>query len=92
MKRLTLRTGLLAVITVILVAATVLHAKEITVRGKLQKTVEAGGWLIVDAGKKFLILNSKNYEKNSWFKEGTNVEAIGETKDVMTTFMEGTPF
>jgi len=92
MKRLTLRTGLLAVITVILGAATVLHAKEITVRGKLQKTVEAGGWLIVDADKKFLILNSKNYEKNSWFKEGTNVEAIGETKDVMTTFMEGTPF
>ncbi|HXC71839.1 MAG TPA: SIMPL domain-containing protein [Pyrinomonadaceae bacterium] len=88
MKRLTLLTGLLAVI---LGAATVLHAKEITVRGKLQKTVEAGGWLIV-GDTKYLILNSKQYEKNAWFKESTSVEAIGETKDVMTTFMEGTPF
>jgi uncharacterized protein YggE len=82
-------TGLLAVI---LGAATVLHAKEITVRGKLQKTVEAGGWLIVDGDTKYLILNPKNFEKNSWFKESTNVEAVGETKEVMTTFMEGTPF
>jgi len=88
MKQLTLLTGLLAVI---LGAATVLHAKEITVRGKLQKTVEAGGWLIV-GDTKYLILNSKQYEKNAWFKESTSVEAIGETKDVMTTFMEGTPF
>src|SRR6185503_13339216 len=92
MKRLTLTTGLVAVMAVILGAATVLHAKEITVRGKLQKTVEAGGWLIVDGDKKYLILNPKNFEKNSWFKESTNVEAVGETKEVMTTFMEGTPF
>ena len=89
MKRLTLMTGLLAVI---LGAATVLHANEITVRGKLQKTVEAGGWLIVDGDTKYLILNPKNFEKNSWFKESTQVEAVGETKEVMTTFMEGTPF
>jgi hypothetical protein len=32
----------------VLSAATILQAKEITVRGKLQKTVEAGGWLIVN--------------------------------------------
>ena len=89
MKQLKIMTGLLAVI---LGAATVLHAKEITVRGKLQKTVEAGGWLIVGGETKYLILNSRNYEKNAWFKESTNVEAVGETKDVMTTFMEGTPF
>ena len=89
MKRLTLMTGLLAVV---LGAATILHAKEITVRGKLQKTVEAGGWLIVGGDKKYLILNARNYEKNAWFKESTGVEAVGETKDVMTTFMEGTPF
>ena len=89
MKRLTLMTGLLAVI---LGAATILHAKEITVRGKLQKTVEAGGWLIVDGDKKYLILNARNFEKNAWFKESTGVEAVGETKEVMTTFMEGTPF
>ena len=90
MKRLLLING---VIAVILSAATILHAKEITVRGKLQKTVEAGGWLIVEGdAKKFLILNSKDFEKQSWFKESTSVEAVGETKEVMTTFMEGTPF
>jgi uncharacterized protein YggE len=89
MKRLSLMTGLLAVV---LGAATVIHAKEITVRGKLQKTVEAGGWLIVAGDTKYLILNAKNFQGQSWFKESTNVEAVGETKDVMTTFMEGTPF
>lgn len=90
MKRLLLITGLMAVV---LGAATVLHAKEITVRGKLQKTVEAGGWLIVAGDKdKYLILNSREFTKHQWFKESANVEAVGETKDVMTTFMEGTPF
>lgn len=89
MKRLLLITGVLAVV---LGAATVLHAKEITVRGKLQKTVEAGGWLIVSGDTKYLILNSRNFQSHAWFKESTNVEAVGETKDVMTTFMEGTPF
>ncbi|HKP80860.1 MAG TPA: SIMPL domain-containing protein [Pyrinomonadaceae bacterium] len=88
MKRLILITSVLAVI---LSTAIVLHAKEITVRGKLQKTVEAGGWLIVN-DTKYLILNPKNFESNDWFKVGTNVEAIGEVKEVMTMFMEGTPF
>jgi len=89
MKRTLLITG---VVALVLTATTVLHAKEITVRGKLQKTVEAGGWLIVNSDAKYLILNAKNYLSNAWFKESTNVEAVGETKDVMTTFMEGTPF
>src|ERR1044072_1955252 len=89
MKRLFLIS---AVMAVVLSAAGVLHAKEITVRGKLQKTAESGGWLIVDHIIKYIILNSKDYQSNSWFKESTNVEAVGETKDVMTTFMEGTPF
>ena len=89
MKRLLLITSVMAVI---LGTASVLHAKEITVRGKLQKTVEAGGWLIVTNDTKYLILNPKNFDSNDWFKVGTNVEAIGEVKEVMTTFMEGTPF
>jgi len=89
MKRTLLITG---VVALVLTATTVLHAKEITVRGKLQKTVEAGGWLIVGSDAKYLILNAKNFQSNGWFKESTNVEAVGETKDVMTTFMEGTPF
>jgi len=89
MKRTLLIT---AVVALILTATTILHAKEITVRGKLQKTAEAGGWLIAASDAKYLILNAKNFQSNAWFKESTNVEAVGETKDVMTTFMEGTPF
>ncbi len=89
MKRLFLIPTVMAVV---LSAATALHAKEITVRGKLQKTAEAGGWLIVERDNKYLLLNAKSFQSNSWFKESTNVEAVGETKEVMTTFMEGTPF
>src|ERR1044072_7251935 len=89
MKRLLFITGALALM---LGAATILQAKEITVRGKLQKTTEAGGWLIVTADTKYLILNPRSFQSNAWFKESTNVEAVGEVKEVMTTFMEGTPF
>jgi len=81
-----------SVLALVLGAVTILQAKEITVRGKLQKTVEAGGWLIVAGDTKYLILNAANFQKNDWFKESTNVEAVGEVKEVMTTFMEGTPF
>ncbi len=89
MKRLLLTAG---VLTLILGTATILHAKDITIRGKLQKTVEAGGWLVVAGDTKYLILNAKDFQSNAWFKEATNVESVGETKEVMTTFMEGTPF
>lgn len=89
MKQLFLLT---AVMALVLGAATATYAKEITVRGKLQKTVEEGGWLIAARDTKYLLLNAKDFQKNSWFKESTGVEAVGETKEVMTTFMEGTPF
>ena len=89
MKRLIFTACALALM---LGAATILQAKEITVRGKLQKTVEAGGWLIVSGDTKYLILNPRSFQSNAWFKESTNVEAVGEVKEVMTTFMEGTPF
>jgi len=89
MKRIFFITATMALV---LSAATILHAKEITVRGKLQKTTEAGGWLIVNRDTKYLLLNAKDFQNNSWFKESSNVEAVGETKEVMTTFMEGTPF
>lgn len=88
MKRLILITTLM---TIVLATTTAAFASEITVTGKLQKTVEAGGWVI--AGKtKYLLLNASKFQSESWFKEATNVEAVGETKDVMTTHMEGTPF
>ncbi len=86
------RLLLMGIFALVLGTANVLHAKEITVRGKLQKTVEAGGWLIVSGETKYLVLNARDYQSNAWFKESANVEATGETKDVMTMYMEGTPF
>jgi hypothetical protein len=79
------------VITTLL--ATASYGKEITIRGKLQKTVEAGGWLIVTGDQKYLILNSRKFANEKWFVEGSEVEATGEVKKgVMTIYMEGTPF
>lgn len=72
--------------------ATPVFAKEMTISGRLQKTVEAGGWVIAAGNQKYLILNAQRFQNEKWFAEGKEVEAIGETKDVMTTFMEGTPF
>src|SRR5829696_3650483 len=89
MKRLLVITSVMALV---LGAATILYAKEITVQGKLQKTVESGGWLIAAGERKYLLLNAKSFQNNDWFRESANVEAVGETKDVMTSFMEGTPF
>lgn len=68
-------------------------AKEITIRGKLKKTVEHGGWVIVVEKQKYLILNSQKFAGEKWFAEGNEVEATGEVKTgVMTIYMEGTPF
>jgi uncharacterized protein len=82
--------GILALLTVMAGQA---FAKEITVRGRLKKTVEAGGWVIVANNQKYLLLNAQRYYAEKWFTETSEVEAIGETKtDVMTIYMEGTPF
>ncbi|MGI9069549.1 MAG: SIMPL domain-containing protein [Pyrinomonadaceae bacterium] len=90
MTKLKVILGLVALITLF---ATQVFAKEITVRGRLQKTVEAGGWVIVSGDQKYLILNARRFQNEKWFVPGTEVEAVGEMKpDVMTTFMEGTPF
>jgi uncharacterized protein YggE len=68
-------------------------AKEIKVQGRLQTTVEAGGWLIVSGDQKYLILNASNFQTEEWFRQSVDVEASGETKsDVMTIHMEGIPF
>ncbi len=81
--------------TFVLIAVAAGHslASQITVRGLLQKTVEAGGWLIVDNSNKYLILNPQRFQKEQWFIEGAKVEATGETKpDAVTIYMEGVPF
>jgi len=82
--------GALALVTLLTTPA---FAKEMTVQGRLQKTVEPGGWVIVAGNQKYLILNSQSFLSEKWFAEGNDVESSGETKtDVMTTYMEGTPF
>ena len=83
----------LGVITLLTLFTTQVFAKEITVRGRLGRTAEAGGWLIFSGDQKYLILNARRFQNEKWFVETTEVEAVGETKsDVMTTYMEGTPF
>ncbi len=83
-------TGVLAL--VVLCTAQV-FAKEINVRGRLGRTVEAGGWLILTDAQKYLILNPQRFQNESWFREGAGVEATGETKtDVVTIYQEGIPF
>lgn len=73
--------------------ATVAAAQEITVRGQLGRTVEAGGWLINAPRQKYLILNADRWRNETWFREGAWVEATGEARrDAVTTQMEGTPF
>jgi len=84
---------MLGVLVLLTLFAGQTFAKEITVRGRLQKTVEAGGWVIVSGNHKYLLLNAQRYQNEKWFMETSEVEAVGETKtDVMTTYMEGTPF
>jgi uncharacterized protein len=81
-----------ALVLVVLLTAQV-FAKELTVQGRLQRTVEAGGWVITSGDQKFLILNAPRFQNEKWFAETNQVEATGETKSgVMTIYMEGTPF
>ncbi|MEK6281953.1 MAG: SIMPL domain-containing protein [Acidobacteriota bacterium] len=83
---------ILGAVAMVAFLATQSFAKEITVRGRLQRTVEAGGWVIVSGNQKYLILNSPRFQNEPWFSEANEVEAQGETKtDAMTTHMEGTP-
>lgn len=74
-------------------AAQAWGAEAITVRGRLGRTVEPGGWLVVTQKEKYLILNAQRFQNESWFRESAEVEAEGDTKpDVITTHMEGIPF
>ena len=95
MRRILTICGVLTLLTFLaapIIAATGGAESDKTVRGRLQRTVEAGGWLVVENNQKFLLLNAQRFQNENWFKEGVEVEAVGETKDVMTIYMEGTPF
>src|SRR5262245_35117458 len=94
MKRL---LAVISSIAILLGAATVLRAggvaNEINIRGRLKKTIEPGGWVIATGTAEYLLINARNFQTEEWFKEGVEVEAVGETKpEVVATFMEGTPF
>ncbi|MDT5123192.1 MAG: hypothetical protein QOC96_2674 [Acidobacteriota bacterium] len=94
MKRLLMIASLFAFIALLTMQAS---AKEITVRGHLAQTVEAGGWLIiVETGEKtdkYLLLNAKRFQNESWFRPGAEVEVTGVIKrDAVTIYQEGIPF
>jgi uncharacterized protein YggE len=68
-------------------------SKELTVVGRLTPTVEAGGWLVVAEYGKYLILNASQFRRETWFHEGTLVEATGQVKEgVVSVYMQGVPF
>ena len=84
---------LFGTVAVVALFATSAFAKEITIQGRLQRTVEAGGWVISSGNQKYLVLNAQRFQNEKWFAAGNEVEAVGEAKpDVITTQMEGTPF
>jgi uncharacterized protein YggE len=84
----------LAAAFVLALAAQAARAQgEITVEGRLTRTVEAGGWLISAEAGKYLLLNSRRFQSEAWFKEGAVVVATGAVKtDTMTSYQEGVPF
>lgn len=94
MKRLLMIASMFSLVAVLTLQAS---AKEITVRGHLEMTVEAGGWLIIadtdERTDKYLLLNPQRFRKESWFRAGAQVEATGEIKpDAVTIYQQGIPF
>ena len=94
MKRTILTLTAACALALALAAQSFAASKDLTLQGRLARTVEAGGWLIVtEGGEKYLILNARRFSGESWFREGARVVAEGETKeDAVTIHMEGTPF
>lgn len=95
MKKLLTLCSVLALLTLFstqVIASAAVTESSKTIRGRLQKTVESGGWLVVENAQKFLLINAQRFQNESWFKEGAEVEAVGETREVMSIYMEGTPF
>lgn len=94
MKRLSILASMFALAALLTVQAV---AGEITVRGQLGQTVEAGGWLIIaktqEKTTKYLLLNARRFQSESWFGAGAEVEATGELKpNAMSIYQEGTAF
>jgi hypothetical protein len=82
-----------ALLSLMFVMQAVAQQGEVQVRGRLGRTVEAGGWLIDSPRQKYLLLNADRWQGETWFRAGAEVEATGDVRrDVVTTQMEGTPF
>ncbi len=61
--------------------------------GRLEPTVEAGGWVLHTEQGTYLLLSITEYRQEPWFKEGARVKVTGEeSPDTITIFMQGTPF
>ena len=70
-----------------------LEPGEIVLEGWLERTVERGGWVLKTETQTYLLLAVESFRTESWFEEGTRVRTIGrEAPDVITIFMQGTPF
>src|SRR5436305_13690130 len=92
MKRLLMIASLFAFIALLTMQAS---AKEITVRGHLAQTVEAGGWLIIvernGMTDKHLLLNAKRFQREPWFRLGAEADVIGVIhRDAVTIYEEVT--
>lgn len=64
-----------------------------TIEGTLKPTVESGGWILATKDGEYLLLKLSPFKDQDWFVEGSRLRARGRIeRDVLTTFMQGTPF
>ncbi len=66
---------------------------EMTIVGTLRPTVERGGWILETDEGEFLLLRLTGFIDQPWFESGNRLRARGRVdREVLTTFMQGTPF
>ena len=66
---------------------------EMTIVGTLRPTVERGGWILDTTEGEFLLLQLTAFTDRPWFKDGNRLRARGRVdREILTTFMQGTPF
>lgn len=83
----------LTALSFIFVAINSAAAQQRNITGRLAPTIEAGGWLIVEAKEKYLLLNAEKFRNENWFREGTEVFAAGEVRrGAVTIYQQGIPF
>lgn len=70
------------------------ESEKMTLTGTLERTVEAGGWVLnTDEKKTYVLMFDRKYESEDWFKPGAKVKVTGsESHDTVSIFMQGTHF